>query len=80
MPQWGAFSEVHNPTAHRFVRDYWRYLLGWQRPPRPSPLLPQKARRLLRIMARTELTRYRVWAATQLHDITCLEEARKKAV
>jgi len=61
---WGQFKEVSHPEARRFVHNYWRFLLGWGPPPRGNSL-PLQARRLLRIMARTEFYAYRNYVKTQ---------------
>jgi hypothetical protein len=59
---WGTFPEVVQSNQRLYVRAYWRFLLGWGKPP-PQPPLPKPLLRRLRLRAREEIIRYRIVAA-----------------
>lgn len=54
---WGTFPEVHRPVHRRYVRAYWRYLLGWGAAPDRSAVPPDMGAKL-RVLAREEVVRY----------------------
>jgi hypothetical protein len=55
--KWGSFEQVELPEHKRYVRAYWRFLLGWQDSPQPKP--EGEVGRALRNLAREEVYRYR---------------------
>lgn len=75
---WGDFPEVRHPQSRNFVRAYWRFLLGWGPAPRDTSL-PARARQLLRLMARTEITAYRKWTKQQPRSGKVISLALTKA-
>lgn len=56
---WGTFQEVSLPHERRYVRAYWRWLLGWARAPLPRGSIPSTRATDLRALARAERERYR---------------------
>lgn len=52
---WGDFPTITNPNERNYVRIYWRFLLGWAKPPTDAPINAPTLRRL----ARAEIKAYK---------------------
>lgn len=69
--QLGSFPEVRHVNQRRYLLAYWRYLLGWGRPPSRANIDPETGA-ALRTMAREEVLRYRASvdaAKTKLYNL-----------
>ena len=61
---WGEFKQIEQPDHRRYVRAYWRFLVGWGNPPKREDVPPEVGT-YLRNIAKEEVLTYRRMASAQ---------------
>jgi hypothetical protein len=61
---WGEFKQIEQPEHRRYIRAYWRFLVGWGNPPKRDSV-PADVGTRLRELAKEEVLAYRKQARDQ---------------